>query len=292
MNHYTQLNLNSKKPSDSATKDSAQKKTSNRRTMMFGSLTLITALSGGVLLISNGCSKAKGSGKQANSVPISTPAQPTTPVPPASVSTQTAVLSKVAKKKRASVVTFHDRTYGVSFQYPRKYTLKNGGNAEDSTEAASMGFVQPGGVTVAIVEFPKGAYPGTDLSSAFFNVNVNRNLSSSECEQFASPEPGKPGLAPPAKVKVGQTEFSQIERMNAAENRETHYYHLFENSACYELALGLNVANVVSDNEITPVNRQSVFEKLDKILASVKIMPTDQGEVAAQTTQESSGEHQ
>jgi hypothetical protein len=171
--------------------------------------------------------------------------------------------------------------------------LKNEGNAlEDSTETASMGFVQPGGVSVARVEFPKSAYAGTDLASAFFNVNVNRNLSSSECNQFASPESGKPGLAPPAKVKVGQTEFSQIEDLNTAENRETHYYHLFENNACYELALGLNVANVASDNEITPVNRQGVFEKLNKILASVKIMPNDQGEVAAQTTQETSGEHQ
>jgi hypothetical protein len=293
MNHYTQLNLDSKKPGESANKQSAQKKGSSRRAVMFGSLMLITTVSGGILLISNGCSKARHETAQVQPAPISAPSPASVPAVAGPVSKPETSAPQVAKRKRPAVVTFHDTNYGISFQYPRKYSLKSGEKAvEELANTSSMSFVQPGGLPIARVEFPKGVYAGTDLSSAFFNVSVHRNLSSSECERFASREPGKPATAPPAKVLVGKTEFDQFEDVNAAENSETRYYHVFDKGVCYEFALGLGVANVVSENELAPVDRQNVFGKLDKILATVKISPIDQGEVAVGSAQQPSGEHQ
>jgi hypothetical protein len=290
MNHYTQLNLNGKKPSDSVKKESTPLKGSPSRMMMFGGITLIAACSAGVLLISNGCSKAKQIASQPQPAPVSTP--PVTSVPASTaVSNRTPVVAKVTKKKRPALVTFHDTNYGISFQYPRKYSLKSGEAATELADLGSTTFVQPGGVPVARVEFPKEAYAGTDLEKAFFDVSVHPSLSAPDCEQFASAEAAKPGMAPPAKVMVGKTEFDQFENI-ASDNSEIRYYHLFDRGVCYEFALGLGVRNIASENDIAPVDRQSVFGRLEKILASVKIEPAGEDEVAAGTTQQPSGEHQ
>jgi hypothetical protein len=293
MNNYTQLNLDSQKPAESANKQSAQKKGSSHRAVMFGSLMLITTLSGGVLLISNGCSKARHDTAQIQPAPISAPSSASVPAVAVPVSKQETSTPKVAKRKRPSVITFHDATYGVSFQYPRKYSLKSGPKADTDIidNAASMSFAQPGGIQIVSLQLSKEAYAGTDLGSAFFNVNVHPNLSSSECEQFASSEPGKPPVVPPAKVLVGKTEFDQFKKVDTADNSEVRYYHLFDNGLCYEFAEGLGVTSMTSDNDVTPVDRQAVFGKLDKILSTVKIAAVDQGEVAGSLVG-GSGKHQ
>ena len=126
-------------------------------------------------------------------VAVSTPAQtPASPVMAAPVTTTTAtapaVPKKVHKKRPAPIVTYSDSNSGVSFNYPRKFELASGDNAQPQFAdlgAVPMNFVQPGGATVATVALPQGSYPGTDFTSAFFNVNVNRSLSEQECAQFA-----------------------------------------------------------------------------------------------------------
>jgi len=155
-----------------------------------------------------------------------------------------------------------------------------------------MDFTQPGGIALAAVELPKGSYPGTDLKSAVFNINVNRSLSASECEQFGTSELVRPQVAPPAKVLIGDAEFSQVEDISSEKNSETRYYHMFKNGACYEVALGLGVSEIVSESEVTPVNRQDIFSKLEKILWTVKVKATDDHEVAATVTVSGSGERQ
>jgi hypothetical protein len=96
-------------------------------------------------------------------------------------------------KKRAANVTYSDVDSGVSFLYPRKAVLTSGDRAQPGLADAAdtpMNFAQSGGVTVATVALPGGWFPGTDFASAFFHVNVNRNVSEQECARFAFVDTG------------------------------------------------------------------------------------------------------
>jgi hypothetical protein len=98
---------------------------------------------------------------------------------------------KKVVKKRPATVTYADQSYGVTFEYPRKYGLETG-NAATELVASSplpMNFVMPGGVALAAVELPETAFADTDLSAAYFNVSVNKDVTAEQCGEFAVPQP-------------------------------------------------------------------------------------------------------
>ena len=195
-------------------------------------------------------------------------------------------------KNRPTTVTYRDANSGVSFVYPRKYELATGDKAQPkfaNMGAAPMNFVQPGGVTVATVVLPAASYPGTDFTSAFFNVNVNRSLSEQECSHFAFVDTrnadGEPVDAEKVKVSSKEMEMTSDFSANAVKQAEAQYYHSYENGACYEFVLGLGTAGYGTTDGIEPVDRTEVFKKLEKILASVKIQPVEQERVAEKTVE-------
>lgn len=284
MARYTQLNLNAK-PQDKPGADRPQLKSSQRTTMFLG-LLAGTVISGIILLNLGACSRKSdqltGGSKNQNPQASSSPAAM---VPTATSTPSAAQLTapKKVAKKRPSTVTYKDPTYGVSFRYPRKYTLKTGDKAKP--DLAGLGplatnFVLPGAVTVATVELPNGLYPETDFAGAFFNVSVHRGLTSAECGQFSAPVPAESERILLSQVEIGEMTFTQVEDpINQADAR---YYHVFENGACYEMALGLGTLGDVKDGT-APVDREDVFRRLEKILATVKINTEPAPVVAAGT---------
>jgi hypothetical protein len=192
---------------------------------------------------------------------------------------------KKVLKKRPSTVTYKDVASGVSFQYPRKYVLKTGEGAKlqwSGLGPVPMNFVDGGGVAIAAVEMPRGAYPGTDFASAFFNISVNRTLSADACSKFSLSDASHPDEAATAtKVKVGDKELDQVQAFGgeAIKQADAKYYHLYENGACYEFALGLSTAGYGVEEGIEPVDRAQVFSKLEKILATVKLQPVSEKEI-------------
>lgn len=244
-----------------------------------------------VLLAASACSKQSSkpalvgvSSPAANSTATAIAEQESvTPTPAAPTSP-----TKKAAKKRPANVTYSDANSGVSFLYPRKALLISGdkvkpesaGASDDSknvTMNAPMNFAQPGGVTIATVTLPNNSYPGTDFASAFFNVNVNHSLSEQECEHFAFVDTRNPDGEPvdAEKVKVGATEMEMTSNFsaNAIKQDETQYYHNYQNGSCYEYVLGLGTEGFATEGGVKPVNREEVFARLEKILATVKISP-------------------
>jgi hypothetical protein len=253
----------------------------------------------GLLLVVSACSKQ--SPKPAL-VGVSNPA-PTSPAPAAAATPETiataapAPAKKTPKmKKRPANVTYSDPSSGVSFLYPRKASLTSGDKALLQFAGlgdASMNFVQPGGAAVATVELPSGWYPGTDFASAFFNVNVNRSVSEQECGHFAFVDSHNVDGGPvdTEKVKVGSTDMVTTSNFSASAMTQTEaqYYHTYVNGACYEYVLGVGTAGYGTKDGVEPVNRDEVFAKLEKILATVKIAPVEPEHVAAQVVSGTTG---
>ncbi len=146
-----------------------------------------------VCSVTVGCSSSKDNAQPKpvtanNQIPApQIPTQPM-PVPPAQPSTKPA--TKVAHKKPATV-NYTDKTYGVTFEYPRRYAIETGDAATELliSNPIAMNFVQPGGVALAAVELPETGFANTDFSSAFFNVSVHKSLTPDQCTEFAVPQP-------------------------------------------------------------------------------------------------------
>jgi hypothetical protein len=142
-----------------------------------------------------GCSSDKPKQVSTNSqIPVTETPSPLAPTPSPAPVMQAAnkpAPKKVVHKKPATV-NYTDKTYGVTFEYPRRYAIETGDAATElltSDNPIPMNFVQPGGVALAAVELPETAYSNTDFSSGFFDVSVHKGLTADQCGEFAVPQP-------------------------------------------------------------------------------------------------------
>jgi hypothetical protein len=86
-----------------------------------------------------------------------------------------------------------------------------------------------------------------------------------------------------SKLMLGDLELRATEAVSGEGTRQSDskYFHAFQNGACYEFAL--NVTTVASEDGITRhVDRDKVFDRLEKILATVKINPVSAPTVTAE----------
>jgi hypothetical protein len=160
----------------------------NAGALLFGALLIVCSLT-------VGCSSDKPKPVSSNEqIPVTQNPIPNTTLSsnmPAPLAEPTKPAPKKVVKKRPATVTYADQTYGVTFEYPRKYGLETG-NAATELVASSplpMNFVMPGGVALAAVELPETAFADTDLSAAYFNVSVNKDVTAEQCGEFAVPQP-------------------------------------------------------------------------------------------------------
>jgi hypothetical protein len=182
---------------------------------------------------------------------------------------------KKARKARRTTATYVNKTYVVSLTYPTKYSLSVGEKAQltwPGLGPVEMDFVKAGGTTVAALQLPGDSYPKTDFASGFMTVSVHTNISSDQCSQFAFPQAGTKEAVSPSKVQIGKMEFEQVESLTGdAQQADAKYYHVYENETCYEFTLGLGTSTSGVEDAVTPVDREQVFSKLEKILGTVKI---------------------
>lgn len=213
-----------------------------------------------VLFVAVACSKKDNPASSGISAPtpaVTNPAPSTAalvPEPP----------KKRIRKYRPTNVRYVNTTYGLSFSYPRKYSLQSGG--KDTPVQA--GFLKPGAVQIATVDMPDSSYPDTDFAGAVLNVSLHPAMSAEECGQFA----GSTENAKSAAVKLGLNEFTTLEQMSGemARQSDLKYFHLFKNAACYEFALDVETSRQ-SDEELAQVDRGQVFKQLEKIVKTARI---------------------
>ncbi|MGA8493438.1 MAG: hypothetical protein WB711_23660 [Terriglobales bacterium] len=299
MTYFTQLGLSGspdKKPeakiqtpsSKGLSSHSTEKKPASKQKTAALLASLIATALLGVFVFESGCSKESG-----KNAAIVTP-NPAVSQPSAAIATVSTTIAPVAtqppakkksRQRKLSASTYTNPVYGVSFRYPKYDNLKEGDNANLELEGlgpVEMNFAAPGGTTISAVELPRRLYAGTDFNTAFFNVSVNKKMTSEECEQFAFPETDNPETDPvmTSKTKVGSTEFQALEAFAEAENNQADvkFYHLFQNGSCYEFALGLEtVVDANSEGEPNPAIKQvdanEVFRQLRWMLSTVKIQP-------------------
>ena len=261
----------------------------NASALLFAALLVVCS-------ITIGCSKDRPQPVSSNQIPttqISNPAVSTDLLPASSVPEPAKKAPKKVARKRPSTVTYSDQTYGVSFQYPRKYALETGDAANEliASGLVPMDFTQPGGTALAAVSLPPTSFPGTNFESGVFNVSVNKNVGAEDCGKFSMPQPdaktpadsGTQANAASAKLMLGELELQSTETVAAGGSKESDakYFHVFQNGACYEFALKVGTIGDGTETATKHVDHDKVFSRLEKILATVKVTPAAAPEVAS-----------
>jgi hypothetical protein len=235
----------------------------------------------------DGCSgnNNKKTNTSASSTSSSVPTSGASPsLPKTSVSEPKKDKSVTAKKsvaQRLSTVTYTDSVSGLSFRYPRQYSLMTSEKAalnsglldlsRRAVERVPMNFAQPGGVKVATIATTDS--PATPL----LGVNVHRGLTPQQCEQFSDPSPADVAKnlpldsaddSLPLKLKVHDLDFTRVD--NGTEQTDTRYYHHFENGSCYEVVLAV-IDDSAKPGSTVAVDHSKQFDKLERILTTVTI---------------------
>jgi hypothetical protein len=280
----------------------------NASTLFFAAVLIVCS-------VTVGCSSDKPKPVTAtNQTPVTQPESPVPAMPAPAVQAEKKPASKKVVHKKPATVSYADKNYGVSFEYPRRYAIETGEAATSllASNPLAMNFVQPGGVALAAVELPETGFTNTDFSSAFFNVSVHKSLTADQCTEFAVPQPkiatpasstdsspttaATPAAVPlstetssdvqsatSSKLTLGDLELRATEAVTGEGTRQSDskYFHVFQNGACYEFAL--NVTTVASEDGVMKhVDRDKVFNRLEKILGTVKINPVAAPEVTAE----------
>jgi hypothetical protein len=282
--------------------------------VIWGSNMKIGAVSLAALLVA--CSITVGC---SNDTPKATSASSQIPLTPPQTMASNLPVPEVAKpvtkkvqKKRPATKMYADKTYGVSFEYPKKYEIEIGDKAKDLLASGAVTAKQDGEV-LAAVELPGTVFPETDFAGAFFSASVDKTATLEQCggssEQKATVTEPAPAADTPVETKqevsstgtspetqavmedqskriLGDSELHATEMVTGegARQSDAKYFRTFQNGACYEFTL--NVTTVGNDDAtMKHVDRDRVFDRLEKILATVKIAPTVAEPVpAVQTT--------
>jgi len=230
-----------------------------------------------VLAVAIACSKTSDKRVAKISAPSTSMPEATSTARSTSVAAPV-VAKKLVKKQRPANATYVNATYGVSFSYPRRYSLQAGDKKLSMRMPAS--FLKPGAIQVATVDMPDDLYPDTDFSTALLNVSVNPSLTADECGQFA-PNSKDVEAAKPANAKLGANEFAEVEQMNGGQmnggtnsQSDLKYFRLFKNGACYEFALDVETSRK-PDVDLAQADRGKIFQQLEKILATARIMDVE-----------------
>src|SRR5262249_49169698 len=163
---------------------------STKRARLIGGA--VTAAATAMLLLAfvldfNGCSKEKknASVNSSNQTQSTLSPSPAPAVQPATLMENKveAAVDKKKAAKRISTATYKNATYGISFRYPKTYTMLT--PDKDSKESSwpdpvAMNFSEAGGETLTTL-----VLPGTRASS-YFKVSVNKGLNAEQCSKFAS----------------------------------------------------------------------------------------------------------
>jgi hypothetical protein len=247
----------------------------DKKELKYGTLILLLYLAA-ILLATSGCSRntqvkdAHEAGKTPQNAGIIQ--RRLTPVR-AQSGRQLTIAKHTQKKETAR--HFDDDVYGVSLDFPKNYDLHEGDLPDMDRGLGYLGeipmeFSTDGGVRLATIEIPRGAYPGTDFLNAFVTVSVLPNTNPIECRGFQEFDPRN-------SISITRTidgiEFSGNKEVTGANLHHFSgiYLHGYKEESCYEIGYGVATAGYGAVKGIRKVNELPIQQKLEKIVDSISI---------------------
>lgn len=192
------------------------------------------------------------------------------------VSGRKLTVEKMAQRAATSL-QFSNEEYGVAFDAPKGYLLKEGELPEMDRGLGYLGpipmhFAEPGGVRLATVEPPQGLHLATNFVNEFFTVSAHYGSNQSVCNQFNILADS---LGAPVTRTVDGIDFRGFQEHSAASMHQYSgiYLHAFTNDTCYEIGYGVATVGGESSGNLKRIDPEKQLQKLERILDNVRINP-------------------
>src|SRR6266478_280499 len=194
-------------------------------------------------------------------------------------------------QRAATSLQYSNEEYGVAFDSPKGYLLREGELPEMDRGLGYLGpipmhFAVPGGVRLATVEPPQGLHLGTNFVNEFFTVSALYGSAEAVCSDFNIPAESR---GAPATRTVDGIAFHGFAEHSAASMHQYSgiYLHAYANDTCYEIGYGVATAGSnpsTSSGNLKNVNEDNLFRKLEKFLENVRITQPDFERITTTTT--------
>jgi hypothetical protein len=188
--------------------------------------------------------------------------------------------------RAATSLQFSNEEYGVAFDAPKGYVLKEGELPSMDRGLGYLGpipmhFAEPGGIRLATVEPPQGLHLGTNFVNEFFTVSAHYGSAEAVCADFNIPAETR---GAPLTRTVDGIDFYGFAEYSAASMHEYNgiYLHAFTNETCYEIGYGVATAgsspsttSAANAANLKHISAENQLHKLERILENVHISPPD-----------------
>jgi hypothetical protein len=179
----------------------------------------------------------------------------------------------------SSLSTYSNTDFGMSFKYPRNYSLDEGPLDQETVENIAglrsqeeLESEQPGGVLAATIIVPDDAFPNTTFAGGSVQFAVNRYLAGDGCRDLPAERLGDAAGATGTRTIQGVT-FAWAD--SDAGEGDTEFLERdfagFANGTCYEFFVRVG-SEVTSDSDhAKPVNQKKIVGQLEKIVGSFQL---------------------
>jgi len=187
---------------------------------------------------------------------------------------QTLVAKHAPRDSALSV--YNNPTYGVSFRYPRNYSLDEALDSEDPSimqAQRELPAQQPAATLVALVSIPPDAYPNTTFRSGTLQLAINPAVTPEVCRSFAVPLDEAYTFG---TTSIQGVTFNWRQRGFAAMGTGTlnRDYAGYSNSTCYEFFLQIVTGSIPElDPGIKDADEVKIMHRLNKIVCSLQVHP-------------------
>lgn len=187
--------------------------------------------------------------------------------------------------------TYHNPEEGISFRYPRNYSLEEGDVEEHSfflKRQDDLDIEQPGATLLATVLIPEDGFPNTTFEHGSVQLIVNEAGSEKACRgatwaAHAGTSTGNTVVQGiPFRWKEEQSEMAGTKVLERT-------YAGFSAGTCYEFVLTVAADEIADgDSELRPADVGKIMKHLEKIVSSAQIFtksvpaPAEEMEEAAE----------
>jgi hypothetical protein len=204
----------------------------------------------------------------------------------------------------AFLSTYHNPEEGISFRYPRNYSLEEGDVQESSfflKRQEDLDIEQPGATLLATVLIPEDGYPNTTFEHGSLQLVANEAGTEKDCRE--STIIGAEGNSPRTMTVQGTAfRWSRRESQTAGTKILERAYTGYSQATCYEFLLTVAVEEAPDpDGFKKPADTTKIMKQLAKIVASTQFfaksttLPAENNEEAADslviTTTDAHGVH-
>jgi hypothetical protein len=172
---------------------------------------------------------------------------------------------------------YNNPAYGVSFRYPRTYSLAEEDLADGSSlkTQQQLQSEQPGALLIATVEIPSDAYPNTTFSEGHLQFAVNPQATAESCRSFVAPPDSDWSGATDQTVVQGIPFYWRDRGLITSESITfSRDYAGYSNGTCYEFYL--QVVSTPASSSAVPINQADlgkILRPFEKSISSLQLHP-------------------